>query len=150
MIDVILSHKSRLSSEAIHWDHLVTVVAFKNTSYSPGGMFVLIVASYVVERVTIVWVSIGACVVNSQTKRDGPPIIDIGQEIWLLLDAKVDLNQCPCILSIFSFNSEFVFDIKLSKSNLNFANRNWISIIAIHELEFYLTIRIRVAYLLAS
>jgi len=150
VIDVILSHKSRLSSEAIHWDHLVTVVAFKNTSYSPGGMFVLIVASYVVERVTIVWVSIGACVVNSQTKRDGPPIIDIGQEIWLLLDAKVDLNQCPCILSIFSFNSEFVFDIKLSKSNLNFANRNWISIIAIHELEFYLTIRIRVAYLLAS
>ena len=105
MIDISLSHKRRNSSEAIHWDHLVTVVAFKNTSYSPGGMFVLIVASYVVERVTIVRVSVGACVVNSQTKRDGPPIIDIGQEIWLLLDAKVDLNQCSCILSIFSFNS---------------------------------------------
>ena len=65
MIDVTLSHKSRLSSEAIDWNHPVTVIAFKNTSYSPGGMLVLIIASYVVERVTVAWVSIGACVVNS-------------------------------------------------------------------------------------
>ena len=65
MIDISLTHKRRNSSEAIHWDHLVTVIAFKNTSYSPGGMLVLIVASYVVERVTVAWVSIGACVVNS-------------------------------------------------------------------------------------
>lgn len=70
MRDTIDTHVARNSSKAKHWEHFVSVIGFHNLADIENCVFVLVLLTHSVEGAWLCGLSIGGCVVDSDSESD--------------------------------------------------------------------------------
>jgi hypothetical protein len=67
MVDGVLTHKARDTSETIDWEGLIVVIGFKDRANRAYGLFILIHRSKIMKRVRDRVLTIWCCIIDCNT-----------------------------------------------------------------------------------
>ena len=127
-----LSCVERHSTESKGRENLVEVIRFENRADLLNGFEVLVVWTHVMERVTVLRITIRSCEVNSDSQVDRPTATKVLRETWHLIQLEILKFDLASTSTKALLNVIIAFFDQTIRSRNNVTNFN----AATHQSEF--------------